>query len=263
MREKTSKHDGSRRGMVALPPRVAAQTLLDKLQRHTPLEEADRQAIFTLPFRVQAMVPGQDFSGDPGTCALLVSGNAAQHATFAEGRRQFVSFHFPGEWPGQHPLATFEPEHTACALDHANVAYVSRSSLASVADLHPRIRNALANETALQHAILVQAVLNNGLREKPQAVAHLLCELYMRARNAGMCRDGQCPFPLTQAKMAAALGMSIVTMNRTLQELRTLGAFELSYGRLTMHEYSKLAAFAGFDESYLRYSTAFSPTPKS
>ena len=82
-------------------------------------------------------------------------------------------------------------------------------------------------------------------------MAHLFCELYYRARTIGLTKPGSCRIPLHQAQIGDALGISIVTVNRTLQELRGTGAMEFRNGELTVYDWKRLAAEGEFDPTYL------------
>ena len=77
----------------------------------------------------------------------------------------------------------------------------------------------------------------------------LILHLWHRAGLLGMVRDGALAFPLTQTHIADTLGLSYVHTNRTLQELRRRGLFDLSNGVL-----------AGVDETGLRRLSRFEET---
>jgi CRP-like cAMP-binding protein len=90
-----------------------------------------------------------------------------------------------------------------------------------------------------------------GRRDSQKRVAHLMCELYVRARNVGLTGDGCFEMPLTQAVIGDALGLTGVHVNRVLRKLRLTGAMELSAGSLIIADVGRLAAIAGFDDTYL------------
>jgi transcription initiation factor IIE alpha subunit len=71
-------------------------------------------------------------------------------------------------------------------------------------------------------------------------MAHLFCELYYRARSAGLEKTGSLHLPFHQAQLGDALGMSLVTVNRTLQALRRTGAMEFRNGVLTVRDWKRL-----------------------
>ncbi|WP_246740643.1 helix-turn-helix domain-containing protein [Bradyrhizobium sp. LCT2] len=59
-----------------------------------------------------------------------------------------------------------------------------------------------------------------GSRPALPRVAHLICELAARLEIVGLLEGSRFRLPLTQADFAEACGLSIVHMNRTIQELR-------------------------------------------
>ena len=93
-------------------------------------------------------------------------------------------------------------------------------------------------------------ITSMGRRASIERVAHLMCELYLRARNIGLTSD-PLTLPLSQLLLADSLGMTPVHLNRVLKELRCAGAMSLQRGSLTIQDASKLVQIAGFDENYL------------
>lgn len=94
-------------------------------------------------------------------------------------------------------------------------------------------------------------ITSMGRRASIERVSHLMCELYLRARNIGLTDEEHLELPLSQALLADSLGMTPVHLNRVLKELRLGGAMTLRRGSLTITDPLKLAQIAGFDENYL------------
>jgi CRP-like cAMP-binding protein len=57
--------------------------------------------------------------------------------------------------------------------------------------------------------------------------------------------------PVTQEMLADALGLTGVHVNRTLHTLRDTGMVEHKNGRLLVHDFRRLAAYADFERTYL------------
>jgi CRP-like cAMP-binding protein len=90
-----------------------------------------------------------------------------------------------------------------------------------------------------------------GRRDSVQRVAHLMCELYVRALNIGLTVGDRFEMPLTQIVLGDALGLTPVHVNRVLRKLKVRGVMSLSRGSLTIADVGKLAVVAGFDDNYL------------
>jgi len=84
-----------------------------------------------------------------------------------------------------------------------------------------------------------------------ERVAHLMCELYLRAASVGGTAGRTVILPLSQVVLAEALGMTAVHINRILRKLRTVGAMDLRRGNLVVLDPRHLVQIAGFDENYL------------
>jgi CRP-like cAMP-binding protein len=94
-------------------------------------------------------------------------------------------------------------------------------------------------------------IVSMGRRSSIERVAHLICELYLRARNIGLADDGEFALPLSQLVLADSLGMTPVHINRVLKELRLAGAMAVKRGSVAILDTGKLVRIAGFDENYL------------
>ena len=73
---------------------------------------------------------------------------------------------------------------------------------------------------------------------------HLLLELHHRLRTVGLAEAGRFEMPLTQEVLADALGLSIVHVNRTLQQIRREGLVEIKGGGVALLEPKLMAAVA-------------------
>jgi CRP-like cAMP-binding protein len=94
-------------------------------------------------------------------------------------------------------------------------------------------------------------ITSMGRRNSTERVAHLMCELYLRARNIGLTTEMTFALPVSQIILADSLGMTSVHINRIFRELRLAGAMALSRGSLKIVDPNKLVRIAGFDENYL------------
>jgi len=60
-----------------------------------------------------------------------------------------------------------------------------------------------------------------------------------------------CDLPPPEADLADACGLSVVQVNRSLQQLKSSGLISLLHRRLTIHDLGKLQASSLFDPTYL------------
>jgi CRP-like cAMP-binding protein len=187
---------------------------------------------------------------EPGPGYVILEGWACRYKILPEGTRQITSFLMPGDTCHLHATIT-HMEHSIATLTTARIALVQRGVLEKMIENRPDITRAfwwtqLVNEDTLR-AWIVSMGRRNGL----QRVAHLMCELYVRARNIGLTHGDSFELPLTQTVIGDALGLTPIHVNRVLRTLRMSGVMTLSGGDLVIADIAKLVAVAGFDDNYL------------
>jgi CRP-like cAMP-binding protein len=233
---------------------TAHDVIIRKLKEHSRLDPQDVAALRTLPFRTRSFAPDEDIvrQGDkPEVSVVVMEGMTARYHTLGGGKRQYLSFHLPGDMPDAQTLFLEQMDHAVCAIGDTLIAVIPHKNLLQLFERRPSIGFAVWRETLIDAAIFRQAVTNNSSRPVLARMAHLFCELYYRARAAGVASPGACCIPLNQGQIGDALGISIVTVNRTLQELRQTGTMEFRSGELTVHDWKGLVTTGEFDPGYL------------
>ena len=66
-----------------------------------------------------------------------------------------------------------------------------------------------------------------------------------------LANERSIPWPITQSEMGDALGLSLVHVNRTLQDLRRRGLIEVENRRVAIPDLRRLELLADFDPDYL------------
>jgi CRP-like cAMP-binding protein len=131
------------------------------------------------------------------------------------------------------------------------VATIEREDMDGIMERHPSVAKAMYVAQLVDEGTMRAWITSMGRRSSPERVAHLLCELYIRARNIGLTEKAPFDLPMTQLMLADALGMTSVHVNRVLKTLRIAGAIALPRGHLRIMDLPKLIEVAGFDENYL------------
>jgi CRP-like cAMP-binding protein len=228
--------------------------VIRKLSEHSSLDEEDIAALRALTSYVRSLAPNEDFirQGDkPVVSAVVTEGMVARYHVLRSGQRQYLSFHLAGDMPDSQTLFIERMDHAVCAIGPASVALIPHEEICKLFVERPSVGMAIWRETLIDAAIFREAITNNSSRPVEARMAHLFCEIYYRARASGLARPGLCRFPLHQGQLGETLGMSIVTVNRTLQALRRTGALEFRNGELMVHDWKQLAEMGDFDSTYL------------
>lgn len=244
-------------GELLAPPLDRMQyhdIILRKLKEHSRLDRQDEMAVRGLALRVRGLQPDEDLlreGDDPEASALVLDGMLARYHARTDGQRQYLSFHLAGDLPDAQTLFLERMDHALCAVGKAEIALIAHDDLLRLFKQRPAVGVALWRETLIDAAISREAITNNSSRPPRTRMAHLFCELYYRARSAGLGKLGSLSLPLHQAQLGDALGMSLVTVNRTLQALRRTSAMEFRNGELTVHDWVRLVEIGEFDAAYL------------
>ena len=90
-----------------------------------------------------------------------------------------------------------------------------------------------------------------GLNEDPAESGAELRHLQAACNSLIVAQDGRCDLHLTQADLSEATGLSVVHVNRMLQELRARGLITFGHGRLAVQDWDKLARVGDFRSDYL------------
>ncbi|MGX4806208.1 Crp/Fnr family transcriptional regulator [Bradyrhizobium guangdongense] len=233
-----------------------AQAVIRRFNLLRPLSEeavaALEQAILEGLFRAG---PGEDLvvEGDPvDSVRVVLSGWLFRHKTLEDGRRQIVNIILPGETCDAYAYLLPAIDHSITTATPVAYAEIKRSRFEKLMASDRTLAEAFLCETALNNAIQREWTINLGRRAALEKVAHLFCEIYERLRPVGLVDGNSCGFPVTQMDLADATGLSVVHLNRTIQELRAAGLITLRDRMLTIPDLDALKSAALFSPGYLQ-----------
>jgi CRP-like cAMP-binding protein len=225
-----------------------------KFARRAPLDEGDLRALRALPFKIHTIEAGRYLirEGDlPRESAMLLSGFAFRHKMTADGERQIVSVHVPGDFVDLEGSLLNVSDHNVQALTRAKVATIPTSHIVNLIDTHPRVGRAMWIDTLVDGSIFREWVMNVGRRPARQRIGHLLCEFARRLYVAGMGNTSGYDFPMTQEQLADATGLTSVHVNRTLKALESEGLIVRHKRFIEIPNWERLHDMSGFNDLYL------------
>jgi CRP-like cAMP-binding protein len=239
-------------GRPAGPARTSP--LVDKLAAYLTLspDEAEFLADLHEPRRKLArhrdiIVAGRRYD----QLFILCSGVVSRYKVLSDGKRQILNLGLPGDLIGL-PSSLFDVAvNSVSTLTEVAVAPVSFPKLFSLFSRFPRVATALFWAAASEAAMFGEHLVNLGRRSANERLAHLLLELMVRLRAAGLGDDRSYIMPLTQELLADVLGLSGPHINRTIRWLRDEGLATIEGQRVVVHDVAALSALAGFEERYL------------
>lgn len=228
--------------------------LVKRLDLIAELDDEDRKALKALPATLRSVEAGSDIVEEGQRirdCCLLLSGFTHRYRTLIEGKRQIIAFHVPGDIPDLHSLHINVMDHSFAATVNCELAFIPHEAIWQLCQERPAVAAALWRETLIDGSIFREWIVGLGRRTGLQRTAHLLCEMAMRLRAMGHGDGLRYHLPLTQNVLADALGLTVVTVNRVLQELRQADYVVRDRSRMTIHNWPALARLAEFDGGYL------------
>jgi CRP-like cAMP-binding protein len=228
--------------------------LLRSLQLRDKISDEEKDELVriisqTRIFEAGASIVQEDITSTHS--CLLTEGLAARCHYVIDGNRQISAVHIPGDFMDLHNFLLKRLDHGIVALSRCKVALVSHENLQAVTEKYPHLTRLLWLSTAIDAAIHRAWVVTMGRHSALSQLSHFICEMYARHEAVGLTTDGKFDFPMSQSQLSDCLGLSLVHVNRNLQELRKLGFLVWRDQSIEIRNWDKLQELAEFDPSYL------------
>jgi CRP-like cAMP-binding protein len=233
-----------------LTPRSVSRPLdvvVRRMRTLSALTEAELELLRKLGERRERHVAGEELvpEGRSARPRFILSGWACRQRVLPDGRRQIFSLLLPGDGValGGKVAAEISAVAALTALETVDAEPVLAAVAAGKA---PGLARALAAIEPIEQTQLFDHMVRLGRQTAYERVAHFLLELQQRLEVVGLGDSQRFPLPLTQEILADALGLSIVHVNRTLQQLRRERLIELRSGVAILLQRALLADIADY-----------------
>lgn len=181
--------------------------------------------------------------GEPVTGVFfLVAGWASSSVMLRDGRRQVVKVHLPGDLMGFPSLALAAAGETLEAITDATICFIPNASLGKIFEQSLRLTVGLFLSTQKERVALMQGLSWVGTTSAQERVSAFILDLYDRLDAAGLVKDQNFNFPLTQQFIGELLGLTSVHVNRTLRRLDATGLIVRTRGQLRIADPDGLRA---------------------
>ena len=233
--------------------------LLRRLRISSGITEDDVREILALPIAVRQYAAEQTVVGDGESateCCLIADGFCMRSKTIADGKRQILSIHIPGEIPDLMSLFLHVMDHDLATLTPCTLGFISHDVLTKLHRRRPNVAEIFWRDTLIDAAMFREWIVNVGQRPAPARLAHVMTELRERLKVIGGATGASFEMPLTQEQIGEALGITAVHVNRVIKQLREDGIVELHRGRATVLNEAKFRELADFDDRCLHQSPA-------
>lgn len=172
---------------------------------------------------------------------LLTDGWVIKARRLSNGLKQIVEIHLPGDIICNRPA-------DRCGLSAVTAASTLNATALIAAAAHDEVGLTPAWELSMaaQEAHVVDHMVRLGVMPAYERTLHLLLELHERLLRVGLAGETTFAMPLTQEVLGQVLGMSIVHVNRTLQQLRRDGLIDYRARRMQLKGRSAAADLVGY-----------------
>jgi CRP-like cAMP-binding protein len=228
--------------------------LVLKYEKRDRLSDEEREVLERSVSETRQVGPDRDLVREgsrPAESTLLLDGLAARYRDLSSGKRQITALHVTGDFVDLHSFLLHKMDHGVTTLTACKVALVPHERLREITEKYPHLTRILWLSTLIDAAIHREWLVSMGRRSSVAHLAHLLCELHLRLQQVAQTTDTGFRFPVTQAELGDVLGLSVVHINRSLQELRASGAVAWRGDLVTINDWDRLQEIAEFDPTYL------------
>lgn len=230
------------------------ERVLAKLQTLRDLSFDELGAIGELSAEVRKTSSGQDIltEGDTAVqCCAVLDGLAYRYKMLGDGARQITAYDVPGDMPDLLCLHLSKIDYSLAALTSCMTAHIQHEDIIDLSARMPNVANAFWKSTLVEAAIQREWIVNMGRRPAYARVAHLICELTVRLREAPHAEARIRPLRLTQADIADTAGLSAVHVNRVMKQLKEAKLIGAQGREIRVLDFNGLQAAGGFDPAYL------------
>jgi CRP-like cAMP-binding protein len=229
--------------------------MVRKLAYWAEFDTADQAAILALPHRIKRIERNgyiaREREKTTHSC-LLVSGFAIRHKIVCGGARQIVAIHMKGDLVDLQNSFLGIADHSVQVLTDAEVALIPRQAVKELAFGRPRVGMAMWFDTLVDASVFREWIANVGRRDAHTRIAHLLCEVSLRLKMAGLGEETDYELPITQEQIADCTGLTPVHVNRMLKLLEKQNLISRRTSRsVTIGDWTRLADAGDFDSNYL------------
>ena len=228
---------------------------LKKMRIRSPISAEEEQVIRGLISETRE-VPADRYVIRGGeqlnSSLLLLDGWLARCKDQRSGERQMLEIHVPGDFADLHSFTLKRLDHDVVSLTKCVVGVVPHERLKIVTERYPHLTRVYWLSTNIDASISREMTFSLGQRPAIARIAHLFCELHARLSIIDRTSGETFEFPLTQRELAECLGLTVVHVNRMLQELRQKGVVEAENRQVTILDRPALEAIAEFDPTYLQ-----------
>ena len=170
----------------------------------------------------------------------------------ADGRRQILDIHMPGEIAGMREVAHNNSISALEAATDCTLCHFPRSRLNDLFGASAKLTGIFFLISMRREAILMERVINLGRRDAFQRICHYISETQCRLSMINEEQITRIRQPLTQNQLSDAMGLSEVHINRVFKRLKESGWVTFDGQFIDLHNIGELQLAAQFSDEHLQ-----------
>jgi CRP-like cAMP-binding protein len=240
---RVARQDLKQLNTAAKPACAPSEVLARRLSSFRTLKAEDLAPLHALGTDDYSHGPGAELTLGPNEARMVTAGLVGEARLLSDGRRQIVALRLPGDVLTPTNLAS----HVISALAPSRTLEAS-AVLDQVSDPRraPALSAAWSEARRMEQRAVLDHVVRLGRLSAYERTGHFLLELHERLMRVKLAQPGGFQLPITQEIMADILGLSIVHVNRTLQQLRREGLLTYRAGSIGLPDRVRLASVSGY-----------------
>lgn len=231
------------------------------LQQDSTLSPETKALIDALPHterRYEAREPVY-LAGDRADNVLIVKdGWFASSIELKDGGRQLLNYYVPVDIIGLEYVGCDETPTGLTALSPSRARLVPRDDFLRIMKSDVSLTTQILSLLGLQDVLMQERLCAMSRMTARDRVAYFLLSLRSKVNAKNADESMTIRFPLTQTDMADSLGLTNVTISRSLTELEQTGYLNYARNIIEFLRVEDLAKEVAFTDRYAKFNQAFS-----
>lgn len=238
--------------------------LVSKLSHYIALRESDKHLLAEIEKNEQAIEANELLYrlGDTNTNLYVVkTGWLKGYTHLPDGGRHITRFYHAGDILG---LSTLAFERFAIDVRSVNAGVLCpfpKKALEKIFVESPRLAALMFTLASREQVILMDRLRATSSLNPAGRLAYLFLNTLDRLRITNTRMTNQMNMPLTQQDLGDALGLTNVTVSRTLRSMESDALIKRDTGRLRLLNEPSLAALCDYENRHSQLDTDWFPNP--
>jgi CRP-like cAMP-binding protein len=236
----------------------------ERLGHYLPLTEDEKEALAELEAHQRSYRRGTVVRREndrANEMFIIRSGWMFSNALLADGSRQILGLHFPGELVGASGAAFRNATEALVALTDVTLCPFDKNGLRALYERHPRLAALLFVITNAERVALTDRLASLGRTSAKSRIGALLLDSRNRLRVTDASIGDSFVLPLTQEEIGDATGLTAVHVNRMMRALVEEGLIARTNNHVTILDEERLARVANYINRYAKLDTSWLPAP--